>query len=570
MEARAKEKLSSINLLSTHVLRVNTESPRDDLNKLWDLDSVGIREKDSVCEAFEKNISFEEGRYSVNLPWKDHHELLPDNYENSVMRLNSQLKRLRNQLEVLKEYNAVIEDQVQKGIIEKIDVTKVPEVGKVHYLPHHGVVRKSVLSTKLRVVFDASSKATQDAPSLNDCLHVGPAQSPKIFEILLRFRERKVAVVADVEKAFLNIGIDKEDRDVLRFLWIDDLEKEDPELVIYRFCRVVFGVNASPFLLNATLQRHINHYRADDTFVENLLQSFYVDDLVSGERDEEEAFWLYKKSKSCLAEGGFHLRKWVSNSQELLERIQDDRISTVGIEESKAKMVVEDTQTYAKTTVGQLEELQAVHKVLGIPWNCMSDEFWFNFDTMVQSAENLQPTKRNVLKITAKFYDPLGLISPIIVLIKILLQEICTKNLDWETLLPDHIANRWRKWLLELKEAKQVRVSRCIYFGIQERIHFHSLHGFGDASEKAYCAVVYLVLNTSSGDHVRLIASKTRVAPMKKFTIPRLELLSGLILAHLASAVKEALGKQILFTETHLWLDSITAIYWIKGGKDWK
>lgn len=253
---------------------------------------------------------------------------------------------------------------------------------------HHGVVRKEVLSTKLCVVFDASSKATQDVPSLNDCLHVGPALSPKIFEILLRFRERKVAVVADVEKAFLNIGIEKEDRDVLRLLWIDDLQKENPELVIYRFCRVVFGVNASPFLLNATLQRHINHYRADDKFVENLLQPFYVDDLVSGEGDEEDAFYLYKKSKSCLAEGGFHLRKWMSNSQELLERIHDDRISTVGIEESKAKMVVEDTQTYVKTTVGQLEELQAAnqHKVLGIPWNCMSDEFCFNFDTMVQSA----------------------------------------------------------------------------------------------------------------------------------------------------------------------------------------
>lgn len=111
----------------------------------------------------------------MHLPWKEHHKLLPDNYENSVARLSSQLKRLRRDPEVLREYNSIIEDQLRSGIIERVDTTECPDVGKVHYLSHHGVVRRDALTTKLRIVFDASSKATSESPSLNDCLYSGPA-----------------------------------------------------------------------------------------------------------------------------------------------------------------------------------------------------------------------------------------------------------------------------------------------------------------------------------------------------------------------------------------------------------
>ena len=142
-----------MNSRSTHVLRVERESVKDDLDKLWDFDSVGIRERASVQEEFEQNINFKDGRYFVNLPWREHNELLPDNYENCVVRLNSTVKRLRKQPEVFRGYNSVIEDQGRKGIIERVDNSTIPEVGKVHYLPHHGVVRQQALSTKLRVIF---------------------------------------------------------------------------------------------------------------------------------------------------------------------------------------------------------------------------------------------------------------------------------------------------------------------------------------------------------------------------------------------------------------------------------
>ena len=228
---------------STHVLRVDSRSndtPYEDFEKLWDLDTIGIREKDTVLEAFEKNVNFQHGKYSVQLPWKKHHKLLPDNYANSAARLSSQLKQLRRDPEVLRD-NSIIEEQLQTGIIERVDNTACPAVGKVHYVPHHGVVLRDALTTKLRIVFDASSRATKERPCLNDCLYSGPALTPTIFKILLRFRERKIALVGDIEKAFLNIRFQEQDRNVLRFLWIDRFEKEDPKLLLYRFCWVVFG-----------------------------------------------------------------------------------------------------------------------------------------------------------------------------------------------------------------------------------------------------------------------------------------------------------------------------------------
>ena len=127
------------------------------------------------------------------------------------------------------------------------------------------------------------------------------------------------------------VGIAEEDRDVLRFLWADDIEKKNPEIVVLRFTRVVFVVCSSPFLLNATLTHHIEGYKkADPEFVDQFLRSIYVDDLSSGAADNDGAYELYLKCKLRLAEGGFNLRKFTSNSSQLTERIQQNeaRISS--------------------------------------------------------------------------------------------------------------------------------------------------------------------------------------------------------------------------------------------------
>lgn len=143
------------------------------------------------------------------------------------------------------EYDAVIGEQIENGIVERVSELETGKVGRVHYLPHHAVIRRHKETTKLRIVYDVSCKSS--GASLNDCLFTGPSLTQKIVDIILRFRTHRKAFAGDIEKAFLNVSVAEEDRDVLRFLWVDDVRKEIPEIVMLRFARVVFGVSSSPF-----------------------------------------------------------------------------------------------------------------------------------------------------------------------------------------------------------------------------------------------------------------------------------------------------------------------------------
>lgn len=162
-------------------------------------------------EAFEDDIELRNGRYSVKLPWKQGHDSLPSNYTNSLSRMKGQLRRLRKEPEVLDEYDSLIREQLSSLVIERL--AELEESDKVHYLPHQTVIRRDATTTKLRIVYDASSKESKGGTSLNDCLHTGPSLNPLLFDVLVRFRENRVALVGDIEKAFLNIEVDSKDRD---------------------------------------------------------------------------------------------------------------------------------------------------------------------------------------------------------------------------------------------------------------------------------------------------------------------------------------------------------------------
>ena len=155
----------------------------------------------------------------MSIPRKEIHENLPDNYGIAYQRLVSLKRKLEHQPNVSKQYHDYFNDQLEKGVIEKVDSNDHGKIGWTHYLPHHGVVREDKDTTKLRVVFDASCRGS--GPSLNDCLEAGPSLNPELFDVLLRFRLFPIALVADIEKAFFMISVNPEDRDVLRFLWID-------------------------------------------------------------------------------------------------------------------------------------------------------------------------------------------------------------------------------------------------------------------------------------------------------------------------------------------------------------
>ena len=305
----------------------------------------------------------------------------------------------------MNEYDSIVKEQLSAGVIEKVSELEEPG-GNVHYLPHHAVIRGDAETTKLRIVYDASSKDSKNRTSLNDCLHTGPSLNPLLFDILVRFRENKIALVGVIEKAFLNVAVDPQDRDSLRFLWVEDVRDSNLSVLVYKFCLVVFELNASPLLLNGTIRHYLATYaEVDPEFVKRMIEGCYVDDLVTGERTVEKTFTLYKNARERMAKGGFTLRKWKTNDPRLREMISTRESNKTNREVGR----LEDEETCAKLepqggTKGE--------QVFGLAWDCEDDTLHFNFQHIAVKARGLETTKRNVLSLLASSFDPLGMVSP--------------------------------------------------------------------------------------------------------------------------------------------------------------
>ena len=318
----------------------------------------------------------------------------------------------------------------------------------------------------------------------------------------------------------MNIEVDERDRDWLRFLWVEDPFANDSPIVIYRFCRVVFGVNCSPFLLNGTLCIHLQKYElADPEFVAKMLISLYVDVLVSGGKNREEVKKLYTHAGERPEEGGFRLRKWHTNDKEISRLIQGNENSNK--EGSSRTEIMSDS--YAKETLGTQSEIRG-HKVLRLEWDCDKDTLQFDLEKLAIVASKCCPTKCNILSVLAGLFDPLGIISPITVSMKALFQVLCFEKIAWDDELNKVQKKCWDSWVEDLAKIKVISINRCLYYNIWENVLTSYLHGFGDASDLAYCAMVYFVYETKTGTYVKLLTGKTRVAPLKPLTIPRPEL----------------------------------------------
>ena len=555
----------SANLVTTHVLRVDMQPDplNDQLRAFWELESLGINpnEKgvhDDPCI----DIKFVEGRYQVSLPWKQFHQSLPDNYSLSQKRLNGLLKHLHKTPELLRDYDHVIWEQIEKGIVE--DVPTVSEGSNlVHYLPHHAVIHSNKNTTRLCVVYDASAKR-EGKPSLNDCLLVGPKFNQKILNILMRFRSYRIALTADIEKAFLMISVQEKDRDVLRFLWVSDIDEDEVKIRPLRFTRVVFGVCSSPFLLNSTIRHHLEGYcESYPELVERLIDSFYVDDVVTGASNEEEAFQLYINSRKILKDGAFNLRKFQTNSRPLQLKIN---AAETGSDDTQGDQNSSWEETYADATLGETDGCTSpMLRVLGIIWDPLRDHLHFSVAKVAETAAVIEPTKRNVVSTIGKFYDPLGFLAPVIIRYKRLFQKLCEHNLQWDEALPKTLQREWDSLVKDSQDSGSLSLPRSYFDKIDDAVVSLMLHGFCDASMTAYAAVVYLAMKTQTGIHTQFLVAKTRVASIQPTTIPRLELLSALLLARLIATVTSAIGSTLPDVEIRCYTDSTVALYWIKG-----
>ena len=167
------------------------------------------------------------------------------------------VRRLAQTPELLKSYGKIIREHERRGFIERVD--DVAFIDRAHYIPHHPV-KKDSATTPIRVVYDCSSRSSSNSPSLNDCLMVGPPFLNDMCSIITRFRTFTYGLSTDIEKAFLHVGLDESDRDLTRFLWLSNPKDPESKVHVYRFKTVLFGSASSPFMLNATLHRHLESY----------------------------------------------------------------------------------------------------------------------------------------------------------------------------------------------------------------------------------------------------------------------------------------------------------------------
>ena len=365
-----------------------------------------------------------------------------------------------------KAYKAAINEYVEKGIAEEVP-DQSDDNGTVRYLPHHAVFRDDKRKTKCKIVFDASAREGGDA-SLNDCVLPGPPLQLNLASALIRFRTHKIGLIADIEKMFLQVKLAPEDRDVHRYLWRDLQPNEVPK--VYRMQRLTFGVNASPFLAIATVHAHVNKYKEMSPYaVEEILQNMYVDDCLTRADTVDSTLKLQQEMSEIMMTGVFNLTKWASNSELVMDAIDPaKRASSPFVEFNPSDPL----------------------KALGVSWDLNSDHFRFLAPSGIISSHDPM-SKRSLLSLASKMFVPLGLISPFTVRAKILFQELWLKGLQWDDPLDSDTKAKWLSWKSELLQLKDVTIPRCFGNGITQDSGVE-VHGFADASLKAYGAAVYI------------------------------------------------------------------------------
>ena len=478
-----------------------------------------------------------EGHHYIGLPKKNAAAIMPNNRSAAVQRALTLKRKLIKNPGFQQEYNAFMSDMLSKGYAVRVPEEKLnKQDGNVWYVPHHGVYHPQ--KKKLRVVFDCAARF--QGTSLNDELLQGPDLANSLIGVLLRFRQENVAVMADIEAMYHQVRVPDDDTDLFRFLWWPDGDIGQ-EMVEYQMTVHVFGATSSPSCANFALRKTAeeNRSKSSQEAVDTVLSDFYIDDCLTSVSNESQAIALYKDLKALCASGGFNLTKWTSNSRDFLAAIP---------EHERAKDV---------RNVDLSQDVLPIERALGVLWCIESDTFMFRIN-----VKDKPVTRRGILSTVCSIYDPLGFLSPFILPAKCLMQQLSREKLAWDEPIPEKLSQRWFEWLKDLHQLATFSVRRCIKPVDFGDVMTAQIHHFSDASESGYGTVSYLRLtNAQGGVHCAFLLGKSRVAPLKQMTIPRMELAAAVVAVNIDKMIRKEL--QLNLQESTFWTDSTTVLKYI-------
>lgn len=508
----------------------STETLDNTLKKFWEVEEYASgseihSEEEQLCEQhFVDNVNVNaDGRIQVRLPFKLNADCLGESFEIARRRFLLLERRLERDSNLKSMYVDFMNEYISLGHMSPYDQ---PVALPYYIIPHHCVLKPQSTTTKLRVVFDASAR-TASNHSLNELLMVGPTIQQDLITTLFSFRLNRFALTADISKMYRQFLVDQRDRKFQLILWRANKEEK---LKIFQLNTVTYGLSAAPFLAIRSL-----FYIADQNKSlypvgsQVLREDLYVDDVLTGSNNFEVLNSKKNEIIKILSLHGLQLAKWNSNCPELVSN--------------------SDEEVTIKT--GEND----VTKTLGMSWNPKKDNFLFRFDL----PDVICPTKRSVLSIVARIFDLLGLLSPIVIRCKMLLQEMWVQNISWDEPLNSNLTKLWLQIKEDLSNIQNIQVPRYV---LTSENSLGEIHGFADASQRAFGCCLYYRVFVNGSYRTTLLISKSKVAPIKAQSLPRLELCAAVLLSKTWSKIKSKIIKFV--SSIFFWTDSKIVLQWLK------